>query len=311
MSDFYPAPERSLDLRDFPVYQSTTIKAGAIVCLNSTGFAINGTTTAGLRVVGRCEKTVDNSSGSSGDKSVVVKRGCFRWTNYDGIASTDVGGVCYMYDDHSVAKSSGSSMCGTVEKVDSAGVWVVVGSVNGTSLAAEIVSRQAITTDLASTANAKGASLVGIEDPLLKITATTVEGALVENIDGRRLALGTDGNTIPVAVCTVSKTIANTAGDTDITLDATYGGLRITHVVVEKAAASSTGGDATITVKNTTNAITEAMALSGLTAGLVYRNTTIVPGYASIASGGKIRITAAKSTGDAACTVTVYGYRVA
>lgn len=37
-----------------------------------------------------------------------------------------------------------------------------------------------LSTDLASTANAKGASLIGIEDAAGKITATTVEGALAE-----------------------------------------------------------------------------------------------------------------------------------
>lgn len=312
LSNVFYAPEAAGNLHDYPVYQSTKLYAGALVALNSTGYAIAGTTTAGLLCVGRCEATVDNSSGSSGDKTVTVKRGCFRYGNYDAIAATDVGKPAMMYSDSEVALNSGSSVAGTIEKVESSGVWVDIGTVNGTSLAAEIVSRQAITTDLALANNAnKGAGLVGVTDTAGKLTATTVEAALAENIDGKRLALGADAATIPFPMVMISKTIANSAGDTDITLNATYGGIRITNVIVEKAAASAAGGDATITVKNTATAITEVMALTGLTAGLVYRNTTIVPGAASIASGGVLRITAAKSTGDCACTVTVYGYRVA
>ncbi len=56
-----------------------------------------------------------------------------------------------------------------------------------TNLATEVTNRTnadtAIRTDFASTANAKGASLVGIEDLAGKITATTVEGALAELAD--------------------------------------------------------------------------------------------------------------------------------
>lgn len=311
LSNVFYAPEAAGNLHDYPVYQSTKLYAGALVALNSTGYAIAGTTTAGLLCVGRCEATVDNSSGSSGDKTVTVKRGCFRYGNYDAIAATDVGKPAMMYSDSEVALNSGSSVAGTIEKVDSSGVWVDIGTVNGTSLAAEILSRQAITTDLAKTTTPGGAALVGVFDTAGKFTATTVEAALAENIDGKRLALGTNVATIPFPMVMLSAAIANTAGDTDITLNATYGGIRVTNVIVEKAAASETGGDATIIVKNTATAITETMELTSLTAGLVYRNTTIVPGAASIASGGVLRITAAKSSGDCACTVTVYGYRVA
>jgi len=56
--------------------------------------------------------------------------------------------------------------------------------------------------DLASTANAKGASQVGIEDALNQITATTVEGAIAENrtaIDGAEAALAAVQLAIPNA----------------------------------------------------------------------------------------------------------------
>jgi hypothetical protein len=293
---------------------------GGIAVL-SGGYVQPGTAASGLNCVGIfdfsgdvMEGVMDNSAGNPGDLKARVRRGTFRFANYssDPVLSTDAGSPCYIYDDNTVCRTGTSkSVAGTVRRADATWVWVELGSLDGTALAAEIVARVAVSTALASTTTPGGASLVGVYDAAGRITATTVEGAFAEPIDARRIALGTDGNTLPVPLVVITKTIANAAADTDITLNATYGGIRVTHVIVEKAAASSTGGDATITVKNTATAITEAMALSGLTAGLVYRNTTIVPTAASIASGGILRITAAKTTGDAACTVTVYGYRVA
>jgi hypothetical protein len=318
------------DVRDTQMFEGDSIKAnlltaikvykGALVVRDTaTGYdkpGVVGTGLVALGIADMMEPYVDTTGISSGVKTITVKTGVAMLANYasDLVTVADRGKPCFIFDDQTVARTDGSaarSVAGTVMDVTSRGVAVKIGSVDGTVLAAEIAAREAVTAALALTTTPGGASLVGVFDTAGKLTATTVEAALAENIDARRIALGTDGNTLPVPLVVISKTIANSAGDTDITLNATYGGIRVTHVIVEKAASSSTGGDATITVKSTANAITEAMALSGLTAGLVYRNTTIVPGYASIASGGILRITAAKSTGDAACTVTVYGYRVA
>ena len=309
-------------IRSYPMAAVKAYQGGLAVL--ASGFCRPGYVATGLVAVGIfdfsgdvMEGTMDNSGGSPGDLNARVREGTFLFANYgsDPVVAADRGSPCFIFDDNTVAHSDGSaarSVAGTVVGLEgSTGVWVRVGSVNGTSLAAEIAARQAVTTALALATTPGGASLVGVYDAAAKLTATTVEAALAENIDARRIALGTDGNTLPVPQVMISKTIANSAGDTDITLNSTYGGIRVTSVIVEKAAGSSTGGDATITVKNTATAITEAMALSGLTAGLVFRNTLCVPAAASIASGGILRISAAKSTGDAACTVTVYGYRIA
>jgi hypothetical protein len=319
-----PAPRKadeSISIAYYPVAASAICYQGGLAVLNATGYVQPGTAATSLTAVGIFDHSgdvlngvVDNTGGADGAVNARVRQGIFCFVNRsdDLVVEADVGQFCYIYDDTTVCHTGTSkSVAGLVRRVDAQGVWVQIGAAFGTALAAEISSRQAISTALALTSTPGGASLVGIWDTAAKISATTVEGALAENIDARRIALGTDGNTLPVPQVMISKTIANSAGDTDVTLNATYGGIRVTNVIVEKAAASSTGGDATITVKNTATAITEVMALSGLTAGLVYRNTTIVPTAASIASGGILRITAAKSTGDCACTVTVYGYRVA
>ena len=67
------------------------------------------------------------------------------------------------------------------------------------------ISNYALVADLASTANAKGASLIGIEDSGTLITATNVEGALAE------LAAEIDTNTADVA--TNAADIATNAAD--------------------------------------------------------------------------------------------------
>ena len=54
-------------------------------------------------------------------------------------------------------------------------------------------------TDLASTANAKGASLVGVEDVATQYTATTVEGCLTEALDAAQAAQATANAAAPSA----------------------------------------------------------------------------------------------------------------
>jgi hypothetical protein len=298
--------------------------AGGIAC---TGTSTGGGLTAGYGVTGQTSTTlvargvfaadVDNTGGAAGALTAPVDVGSF-WLDNDTTSPCrrqDIDGLCYIIDDHTVSRdtlNSTRSIAGIIRDVGTLGVLVQIGAPFDTVLASEVSARQAITSNLASTANAKGASLVGIENsPVGKITATTVQTALMENIDARRIALGTDGNTLPVPMVLITKSIANATADTDITLNATYGGIQITGVRCVKAAASSTGGDATITVKSTANAITDAIPLSGITAGMPKDAALYVPAYSGIPSGGILRISAAKSTGDAACTVIVTGYRIA
>jgi hypothetical protein len=297
--------------------------AGGIAC---TGTSTGGGLTAGYGVTGQTSTTlvargvfaadVDNTGGAAGALTAPVDVGSF-WLDNDTTSPCrrqDIDGLCYIIDDHTVSRdtlNSTRSIAGIIRDVGTLGVLVQIGAPFDTVLASEVSARQAITSNLASTSNAKGASLVGIEDALAKITATTVEGALAENIDARRIALGTDGNVLPVPMVMITKSIANSAGDTNIPLDATYGGIKITGVRCVKAAGSSTGGDATITVKNGASAITDAIPLLNITAGLVKDCTTLVPAYSGIASGGTLRITAASAaSGDMACTVIITGYRI-
>lgn len=114
------------------------IYKGALVVLNSAGFAVGGTTaTTHVATVGRAAETVDNSAGSAGDLNITVEAGVFKYGNSattDEITKVQTGAVCYVVDDQTVAKTNGSSsrsVAGTVIKVDAstddggAGVWVL------------------------------------------------------------------------------------------------------------------------------------------------------------------------------------------
>ena len=125
-------PERTGDVLGNPVKASVKPIQGGIAVLNA-GYAAPGTAATGLIAVGRFEETVDNSSGSNGDVSALVRRGTFKFGNSasaDQIAQADVGADCYIVDDQTVAKTSATntrSVAGKIIAVDSDGVWVKIG----------------------------------------------------------------------------------------------------------------------------------------------------------------------------------------
>jgi len=135
-----------------PVAASTKIFIGSLVAINTSGFAVPASADPSLTVIGVADKaqpdavkggvpgtSVDNSSGSNGDLTVNVIRGCFKFDNGDTIAQANVGKPCYASDDQTVNKSSSSNsrpFAGYVVDVDAAtdldsntgaGVWVSIG----------------------------------------------------------------------------------------------------------------------------------------------------------------------------------------
>ncbi|MDT3669002.1 MAG: hypothetical protein ROZ37_01565 [Aromatoleum sp.] len=123
-------PSRSGEVFGFPVAASTTIYQGSLVVLDA-GYAVPGATDTGLVAVGRAEETV--TAVSAGDAAVRVRRGIFKFANSadtDAIAQADVGADCYIVDDQTVAKTSGTntrSRAGQIVAVDADGVWVQIG----------------------------------------------------------------------------------------------------------------------------------------------------------------------------------------
>ena len=107
-------PERSgLFIEKAPVAASTTLYAGAIAAVNSSGYIVPAADTAGLRVLGRIEpqpnlSAIDNSAGAAGDLSVTLKRGIFQLANdatYP-VTAAYLGKPVFVKDDFTVAVAS-------------------------------------------------------------------------------------------------------------------------------------------------------------------------------------------------------------
>lgn len=119
------------------------IFAGALVAINSAGYATKGQAATGMTYFGRAEEQVDNSAGNAGDKNILVRRGkAFKWKNSgtSAIVQADLGKICYIEDDQTVSKTDQAgtlSAAGTIVGVDSDGVWVAeVGKARLTATAA-------------------------------------------------------------------------------------------------------------------------------------------------------------------------------
>lgn len=105
---------------------------GALVCLNATGYATPGAVATTLVADGIALSTVDNTAGADGDLSVEVAKGTYRFANSastDAITKAEIGDDCYIVDDQTVAKTSGTntrSIAGKIVDVDAQGVWVKI-----------------------------------------------------------------------------------------------------------------------------------------------------------------------------------------
>ncbi len=116
--------------RELPAAAAKKFFAGALVCADASGRATPGAVATTLRGIGRCERQVDNLAGAAGAVTVRVKTGTFLFANSssgDAITNADIGLDCYVVDDQTVAKTSGSStrsVAGKVYLVDALGVWV-------------------------------------------------------------------------------------------------------------------------------------------------------------------------------------------
>ena len=95
--------------RAVPVKGATLIYRGAMVGVNSSGYAVPITATTGLACIGVADQQADNSSGADGAIKVRVKTGIFPMANSEGADALDWGDVdsiVYGVDDETVAKTS-------------------------------------------------------------------------------------------------------------------------------------------------------------------------------------------------------------
>lgn len=123
-------PMQDAELIAVPVAAGVVCYAGGLAAANAGGYATPGATATTLTYLGRFEEWVDNSAGSAGDLSVLVRRGkAFKFKNSgtDSIGQAGLGKPCYIVDDETVAATNGSSTrsaAGVVVAIESDGVWV-------------------------------------------------------------------------------------------------------------------------------------------------------------------------------------------
>ena len=112
--------------REFIVASGSTVYAGAITAVNSSGKAVPATSQGAITVVGRAENTA-----SSGE-TVKTRSGMFLYNpvSSGAIAVNDVNRKCYIADDQTVTLTSGSSAvtAGVVRDVISGGVVAEIGN---------------------------------------------------------------------------------------------------------------------------------------------------------------------------------------
>lgn len=139
----------------YPVKTGVTIYKGALVVIDTNGYAKPGVAAVSTDICVGCATTqVAAGSASSGTYSVEVVQGTFKWA-LNGSAATiaNVGDLVYVYNDQTVTLSSTSaSIAGTLYQVDSDGVWVYSGlaaPIDGTtvsSLASDVSTVTGIAT---------------------------------------------------------------------------------------------------------------------------------------------------------------------
>lgn len=124
-------PMKDGEIIPVPAEANVVIRAGAMVCANAAGNAVEGSAATTLTYLGRAEVAIDNTGGAAGAVTVYVRRGVlFQWANAadDPVTQASLGKLCYVEDNQTVAATNGTntrSVAGTVMGLDADGVWVL------------------------------------------------------------------------------------------------------------------------------------------------------------------------------------------
>ncbi len=248
---------RDLSQRRFSAKGANKFYAGALAMIDSDGRVRKGAAATGMRGVGRVDEFVDNSAGADDAVSVDVDAGIFFWGNSassDAITKADIGSMCYIVDDQTVAKTDGSSTrspAGQVVDVDDVyGVAVLMGAVEG-PISGGLAAASNLS-DVGNKATARGnlgvyeklgtpSFVIGSENTnainvaiQLKDSAgadLAVRGSvfayLSDDANGDSIvaaapdggwAIGTDGLLIPVVASKAAHLVSESDGDIDVTI---------------------------------------------------------------------------------------------
>jgi len=170
-------------LFNYPVKADKVIHKGAIVCLDSTGYAVPAATATGLLAVGFARDSADSTGLASGAITVEVEEAIVGMANSGGgdtIAFTELGELVYLVDDQTVAKTSAGgtrSVAGIARMIEGGLVFVEFSnsiSADGDMLVANNLS------DVASAATAR--ANIGANKVCLSTRVTTLVGTGVYRI---------------------------------------------------------------------------------------------------------------------------------
>ena len=118
-------------LFSYHVLANAIIHQGAIVVVNSSGYAKPAAAATGLVAVGIARESVDATGLSSGDISIEIEEMIAECQNSAGdeITIADIGKVCFLADDQTVAKTDGTgtrSPAGVFKKIEGGRVFVKI-----------------------------------------------------------------------------------------------------------------------------------------------------------------------------------------
>ena len=112
--------------REFTVAGGSTVYAGGITAVNSSGKAVPATSSGTITVVGRAENT------ASGGETVKTRSGMFLYSPVSSGAITlnDLNKPCYVLDDQTVTLTGGTAaiVAGVVRDVTADGVVAEIGN---------------------------------------------------------------------------------------------------------------------------------------------------------------------------------------
>jgi len=216
------------------------VYAGSIGVINASGHLTKGATATGLKCVGRIKAQVDNSAGVAAAVNGEVENGLFCWKNSaaaDAITLAEVGTVCFIVDDETVAKTSGGgtrSPAGIIEDVDSDGVWVRMGQDALVAPAGALLAASNLS-DLGTKATARANLGGGADKVILTIPDIDLVGATAEV---KRIVSPVAGT-----IDKIYSVIDGALTTGDATLTAKIGAVAVTDGVITVAQAGSAAGD--------------------------------------------------------------------
>ena len=112
--------------REFTVAAGSTVYAGGITAVNSSGNAVPATSAGSITVVGRAENS------AIGGETVKTRSGMFLYSpvSSGAFAANDVNKTCYVKDDQTVTLTGGTAavVAGVVRDVLSDGVVAEIGN---------------------------------------------------------------------------------------------------------------------------------------------------------------------------------------